>query len=591
MKKEWSKNFLRKISNFWRKLCITVGGLVLIAGILLLGLGWYNSGRVYVPQNSALVIDFSANIQELPQENLLDELEGKPQIKLQRFIQAIEMAAHDPHIMALVARLDTSGLEMAQIQDVARAIRHFKAGNKKTFVFSQGFGPLGQGNREYYLASFFDKIYMQPHTTIGLTGVGVEIPFMRSVLQKIGVTPEFYTRYEYKTAMQTWTDGHISPEAKSEMTRLTNALWNELKADIMHNRHLSEAQIKVAVNQAPLSAEQGLAQKLIDDIMYLPQLEQQLKDDGVQEFVQIEDYMQGLHPNEEAHLPTIAVLTLNGIIDRGESSDGNIDGESSIGSKSVAQDITQIADLPNLKAVIVRIDSPGGDYNAADEIYFALQNLKKKSKVPVIISQSGYAASGGYFISLAGDYIIAEPTTITGSIGVLGGKFVLGDLWRKLGINWANIQTAPNADIMSMNQSWSPEERKIFNASLDEVYKDFTKKVLENRSLTENIDKIARGRVWTGAEAVKLGLVDALGGFDEALEAAKQQGKIADNQKIKIVNYPQPKSLSEKISDLLFNDIVAMPRLFEQSGVDIRYLKLFKRMQYDTILSPFELKM
>ena len=591
MEKKLGGNILQKIGHFWRRLCSIVGGLVLIIGILLIGICWYNNGRVYVPQDSALVIDFSANIQELPQENLLDELEDKPQINLQRFIQAIEMAAHDPHITALVARLDTSGLEMAQIQDVARAVKHFSANNKKTFAFSQGFGPLGQGNREYYLASFFDKIYMQPHTTIGLTGIGVEIPFMRSVLQKIGITPEFYARYEYKTAMQTWTEGQISPAAQKEMIRLTGALWNELKADIMRNRHLTDVQITTAVNQAPLSAEQGLAQKLIDDIMYLPQLEQQLKDDGVQAFVQIEDYMQGLHPNEGAHLPTIAILTLSGIIERGESSDGNLDGEASIGSKSVGEDIAQISDLPNLKAVVVRIDSPGGDYNAADEIYFALQNLKQKCKVPVIVSQSGYAASGGYFISLAGNYILAEPTTITGSIGVLGGKFVLKDLWHKLGINWANIQTAPNADIMSMNRSWSANERKIFNTSLDEVYKDFTQKVVENRPLTEDINKIARGRVWIGREAVKLGLVDALGGFDEALEAARQKGKIADNQKFKIVNFPQPKSLSEKISDLLFKDIVTMPRLFKQSGVDIRHLKLFKRLQYDTVLVPFELKM
>ena len=582
--------YVNKIKKFIRRLCNIVGGLVLISLILFISVGLYNRGRVYVPENSVLVIDLSANIKELPQENLLDELNDKPQIKLRNFIQAIEFAAHDPNISALVARIDVSDLEIAQIQDVARAVMHFRANNKKTFAFSQGFGPLGQGNREYYLASFFDKIYMQPHTTIGLTGISVEIPFMRSVLHKIGITPEFYSRYEYKTAMQIWTDWQISPEYKQEMTRLTNALWSELKTDIMHNRNISESELDNILTKAPLSSEQGLSFKLIDGLRYLPELEQQLKDEGITEFVNIEDYMQGIHPNTDKGLPTIAVLTLNGLIDSGESSDGNIDGETSIGSKTVWQDISEIAELPNLKAVIIRIDSPGGSYNAADEIYYALQNLKQTKKVPVIVSQSGYAASGGYFISLAGDYIIAEPTTITGSIGVLGGKFVLNGLWNKLGVYWSTIKNAPNADILSMNQPFTPDERKIFNASLDEIYTDFTKKVTENRQLKKNIDEIARGRVWTGAEALELGLVDALGGMDEALDMARKRGNIASNQKFKVVNYPQPKSLSEKISDLLFKNMIMIPDWIIKSGVNIRYLKLFKRLQYDTVIPMFDLK-
>lgn len=579
---------MHKIGKMLRKLCTVVGAVILVIGVLSLAVGWYNRDHIYIEPNSALMIDFSANISELPQENLLDEFNNQTQIRLQNLIQAIEMAAIDSHINILVARLDTSNLEMAQIQDVARVIELFRSSGKKAYVFSQGFGALGQGNREYYLATFFDKIYMQPHTYIGLTGLSIEIPFVRSVLNKLGVYPEFYTRYEYKTAMQMFTNNDISPAYRQEMNRLAESLLNELTDGIAQNRRLTD--IDKLIDQAPFSAEDGLAKNLIDGIMYLPQLEQQLRDEGIENFVDIEDYMNVIHPNS-GNLPTIAILTLSGTIDSGESAEGDLAGEASIGSKSVWKDLSEISEIDNLKALIVRIDSPGGDYNAADEIYFALKQLKENKKIPIIVSQSGYAASGGYFISLAGDYILAEPTTITGSIGVLGGKFVLKDLWQKLGVHWVNIQKGQNADILSANQPFTPAEQKIFNASLDEIYADFTQKVIENRPLKKDINDIARGRVWTGREAVELGLIDELGNLDDALRQARQQSKISKGEKFAIVNYPRPKSLSEKISDLLFKDMISVNKIAASSGVDIRYLNLFKRLQYDTVLLPFEIKM
>ena len=278
------------------------------------------------------------------------------------------------------------------------------------------------------------------------------------------------------------------------------------------------------------------------------------------------------------------------MIDRGENS-SELDGEFVVGSQSVAADIAEISELPNLKAVIVRIDSPGGDYNAADEIYFALQNLKKEKNVPIIISQGGYAASGGYYISLAGNKIIAEPTTITGSIGVLGGKVSLQKLWQKIGIDWVNIKTGKNAGILSINQPFSAAEKRLFNESLDEIYADFTQKVMENRPLKSDIEQIARGRVWLGRQALEIGLVDALGGYNEALEAAKEAAQFKADEKFILAEYPKAKSWSEKISALLLTGDATLKRQIIHSGVDIRHLKLFKRLQYDTIMTPFQLNM
>jgi protease-4 len=194
-------------------------------------------------------------------------------------------------------------------------------------------------------------------------------------------------------------------------------------------------------------------------------------------------------------------------------------------------------------------------------------------------------------VSLAGDYIVAEPTTVTGSIGVLGGKFVLADLWKKLGINWESITVGKNADILSLNKPFTPAEQKIFNASLDDVYNDFTAKTVENRPLKKDINLIARGRVWSGRQAFDLGLVDELGGFRNALKVAAQRGGISPNEKYKIVEYPRAKSVRERIGEIIFGKFVRSPKIILPYNVDIRYLKLFKRLQYDTVTVPFIINM
>ena len=581
------KKLRHKIWRLTKSFCAILGGIVLIGGIGAMVVGLYNKDKIYIPDNSALMIDFSHHIGETQDESLFAEFSDEPSIKLSQLIQSIELAAHDEHIKALVARIDTTDMELAQVQDVARAVAYFKQSGKKTYVFSQGFGPMGQGNREYYLATFFDKIYMQPHTTIGLTGIALEVPFVRTLLDKFGIEPEFYARYEYKTAMRSLTDKQMSSAYREDMLRLARGLTDVLKADIEHNRGIKN--IDDIINKAPISAEQGLQKGLIDGIMYLPELEKSLEDEEIENYIAVEDYAKAIK-TYDGDIPVIAYLTLNGVIDKGENSN-ELDGEFVIGSQSVAADIAEISEIPNLKAVIVRIDSPGGDYNASDEIYYALQNLKQTKNIPIVVSMSGYAASGGYFVALAGDKIIAEPTTITGSIGVLGGKVSLQKMWQKIGINWAEIKIGQNADILSMNKPFTSEEKRLFNASLDEVYADFTQKVAENRPLKEKIDIVARGRVWLGWQALELGLIDELGGYNEALETAKKLAKLTENDKFTLAEYPRAKSFSEKISALLMSGNVQSRKMFMHSGVDIRYLKLFKQLQYDTVLAPFEIKM
>ena len=578
----------QKFKKFIRLACTFTGGVTLAIVMGLFFIKIANAPKS-IRKNSYLTIDLNKPMSETENSNIINDLTGENSISLLKLLQTIEYASQDENIIGLVVKINKTHLEPAQIQDVARAVSLFKLSGKKTVVFSQGFGDFGRGNMEYYLASFFDEIYMQPHTYIGLTGINIEVPFAKDFLDKIGIYPEFYTRYEYKNAMASFTDFRISKEYSEQMKSLGNSLLGELKLDITNNRKLNDS-FESIINKAPLSAIEGKKLGLVDEIMYQQQLEQKLKKEGAEYFVDIKDYASELYPNE-GNLPTVAVLNLDGEIVEGRSED-NFNQSGVIGSQSVVENIENIKELSNLKAVVVRINSPGGSYNASDEIYFALQQLKVDKKVPIIVSQSAYAASGGYFISLAGDYIFAEPMTITGSIGVLGGKVVFEKLWKKLGVNWSNIALGKNAGILSPNHAFSAEEKKIFNASLDEVYLDFITKVKENRKLTESIDLIARGRVWTGRQAQKLGLIDDLGGFSEAVVKALKAGKVKENQKIKIVSYPKEKSFGEKISALLSStNNIKVEKAIEQSGVDITNLKLFKRLQYDTVLLPFKIEM
>lgn len=576
-----------KFGKYMKSFCTILGAMVIIGGLGALIVSWYNNRRIYIQPHTMIMLDMNNNFSEVPTDSLIDEILDRQSMSFQKLIKSIEIAAIDNRIDALIARIDVSNLEMAQIQDVARAVAKYKTSGKPAYVFSQGFGPLGQGNREYYLATFFDKIYMQPHTHIGITGINIEVPFFKKLLHKIGVNAEFYTRYQYKTAMSSFTDDKMSAPFKEEMQSLSKSIMDELKAGITENRPLKQ-DIDTLINKAPLSAEQGLEAGLVDELIYLPQLEDKFKKEGIENYISIEDYASQIYPNT-GKIPTIAYLNISGIINTGKTT-SDIDGEYMLGSQSVLSDLEEIEEIKNLKALIVRIDSPGGSYNAADEIYFALKQLKKKRNIPIIISQAGYAASGGYFISLAGDCIIAEPTTITGSIGVLGGKFTLQELWKKLEIGWDGVKIGDNADILSPNKPFNTGEKNNFNASLDEVYKDFTAKVLENRKLTKDIDDVARGRVWTGRQALELGLIDELGGLDEALSEARKRGGIKSGEKFKIVSYPREKSISEKLRDLVLGNISAN-KIIDNSGVDIRYLKLFKRRQYDTILPPFNVNM
>lgn len=568
-------------------------GLLFI--LLLLAVSGMLAGSgsiVSMPQSAVLAVNLDEPYAEVRHDSLLTDMGSGPAPAFADLLAGINLAARDDKVKALAAKIGDSGLGLAQIQELRGAIEYFRAQGKKAYLYSTGFGSFGGGTAEYYLAGAFDKVTMQPNSEVGITGVGAEVPFLRNVLDKLGITPEFYARHEYKSAMASFTDSRASQSLVSEMERLV-AVLNKSMAEGIAAARLSSAgaaEVSALADKAPLAAEEAEALGLIDETGYESDWRAEIKKAEQGEFIDAADYaaLWSFRKNTKG----IALLVLEGVISEGTSLDNPLSGEAVVGSDTVLAQIEDIAEDENIKAAVVRINSPGGSYTASNEIHHALLKLKREKKIPLIVSMGNYAASGGYFAALAGDKIYADGMTITGSIGVLGGKMVLDELWKKLGVNWLKVDSGETSGIMSANRKFTARQKELFNKSLDRVYADFTRKVSEARQIPlADLDKLARGRVWTGSEAGENGLVDAVGGLAEALNEARKLAGFKDDEAYSIAFYPKQKTLQEKISELAGGmQVSAARRLQTELGLDISVLGVLKRLQYDAVLAPMIIK-
>lgn len=569
------------------------GILFILLLLAVFGLIKQDTGVVkIVPNKAVLQVNFDNNYSEVPGDDILYELADVKSMSFYDLIKAINIAALDKRVKALVGEVNISGLGMAQIQDLRSAIQNFKKMGKKTYLYSMGMGSFGNGTSEYYLASGFDEIWMQPNTEVGITGLDIEVPFFRGLLDKVGISPEFYTRYEYKTAVSSLMDKEFTPQFKGEMNRLGSSLYNQFISDVSTDRKIAKDKLKKLVNEAPIFAEKAVNQKLIDRVAYRQDFMETLKLEYKSEFIDINDYAATIKETKKS-IPTIAFLVIDGVIDSGNSSTNPIKGEAIVGSQSILKQLDEIVKDKNVKALIVRVNSPGGSYSASNEIWYALKKVKEIKKMPIIISMSNYAASGGYFIALAGDKILAEPSTITGSIGVLGGKMVFKGLWDKLGLSWGEIKFGDNAGILSVNHNFTASEKEIFNKSLDNVYKDFTMKVSQARNIEiTSMDKIARGRIWTGIDALEVGLIDEIGGIDKAIAIAKKEANIKPKDIFNITYFPKPKSWQEKISEVLNGGPqIYVRKIMMDLGVNLKDVKTIQRLEHDAVMIPFKVSM
>ena len=549
-----------------------------------------SENQIVVPEKTVLTVDFDEPVTELRGDDLLSDLTGISSSSYYDLIASFNRAAGDARVKAVIAKVGMPGLGLAQIQELRKAVENLRSKGKKTYLYADGFGSFGGGTGAYYLASAFDEIWMMPNTEAGITGISLEVPFFKKVLQKIGVEPEFYTRYEYKNAVASLTEDQFGKAFKAQMEQLGGSVFEQIVADISASRKIEARNLRKLINNAPLPAEDAKKSGLVDKIGYKPELIEAVKQETGGELLAIGDY-KNAYVSDNSIKNKIAFMVIDGVINSGESNSNPLNGEITAGSDSVVEELEKISEDEAVKALVLRINSPGGSYSASNEIWYALNRLKQEKEIPIVVSMGDYAASGGYFIALAGDYVFAEPSTITGSIGVLGGKMVLSGLWNKLGINWGTVNFGENAGILSANRKFSKREREIFNRSLDNVYADFTAKVSEARHIASaQMDKIARGRVWTGQEALGVGLVDAVGGITEAAGKARELSGLKSGEAVKIEYYPKPKTLQEKLAMLMGSGAnISVNKAVKEMGFELKDIKLLNRLKYETALPPFEI--
>ena len=523
-----------------------LGAIYLLTILLTLVLLSGRKGKV--PSTTILEANFEQPLVEDVPETPTAKLTLTDRTTVRDVVDAIDRASDDDRVKGMVARVGAVQMGMAQVQELREAVQRFRSHKKFAIAYAETFGEFGPGNGAYYLATSFDQIYLQPSGDIGLTGVMLESPFIKGTLEKLGMRFHGDHRYEYKNALNTYTETKFTPPHKEALEKVLNSWFGQLKDGICTARQIPPDQFQGLVDKGPYLGKEALDAKLVDGLAYRDEVYDQAKKKagGDAEFLYLNKYLDRAgRPHDKGK--TIALVYGAGGVTRGKSEYNAVNGSQTMGSDTVAGAIRAAVADKDVKAILFRVDSPGGSYVASDTIWREVVNARKAGK-PVIVSMGDLAGSGGYFVAMAADKIVAQPGTITASIGVLGGKIVTSGFWDKVGLSWDEVHDGANATMFTGVEDYTPAEWQRFQAWLDRVYVDFTSKVADGRKLPKGkVLEIAKGRIWSGEDAKALGLVDELGGFDTALNLAKKAANIAEKEDVKIVLFPRQKTLFESI--------------------------------------------
>ncbi|KLN60611.1 hypothetical protein WH96_12530 [Kiloniella spongiae] len=502
-----------------------------------------------LPQEMILTIDLSEGLFEGPTKASYFSNSFQPGLPLHDAIDALYRAQDDNRVKGLLIKAGQGPLQLAQAQELRKAIHAFTKTGKWTASFAETYGEAGHGTLHYYLASAAETVWVQPSGDLDISGFSMESPYLRPVLDELGILPQFSQRHEYKGVMNMFTDDHMPAPVKQNTQGVLNSIFDVIEKEISVSRE-KPGEIGTLMDRSPLSAVEAIDADLIDRVGYWDEITDEALT-GDREFIHLADYAMSTTPEVSEGASRIAVIYGIGEIHLGQSQgDAFFGGRTTMGSDTIAQAISDAIDDDSIEAIILRIDSPGGSYVASDVMWREVVRAKEVGK-PVIISMGDVAASGGYFVSAPAHKILANPVTITGSIGVAGGKMVLTDLWDKVGIKWDGVKAGENADLYSANKAFTNEGWARLQGSLDRIYEDFTVKVGEGRGKSQQeIHTIAKGQIWSGAQAKDNGLVDQLGGFREAIQVAREAAMINEELDHQLVYFPEPK---DPIEELLEN--------------------------------------
>jgi len=499
-----------------------------------------------------LELDLTRGVLETPPASPLAAFRSRHLPTLRELVSALRKGATDEHVTGLVAHVGGPRMSLAQVQDLRDAVQVFRSSGKTAIAWTESFGEIGGGTVPYYLATAFDEIWVQPSGELGVTGISVQAIFLRGALDKAGVIPQFGKRREYKTAVDTFTEKEMTAPAKEMASRLAESAYEQIVSGIAERRQLEAAKVRELIDDAPLSAEAGREAGLVDKLGYRSDVYDALRARlGETTALLAERYirrrsLKAIRENLPwPQKPVVAVVRISGGIRVGHNKGAGPFGGDGAGSDTIGAALRAVGSSDKVKAVVLRVDSPGGSAVASDAIRHEVLRLRATGR-PVIASMGSVAASGGYFVAMPADVVVAQPGTITGSIGVLSGKGVVRDALGRIGITQEAISRGQNARMYSAQEEFSPEQWERLEETLDRIYADFVKKAALDRSLPEDeLEKLARGRVWTGADARERKLVDELGGLERAIQLACQRAGL-DRDEIALMAAPH-RSLLDRI--------------------------------------------
>ena len=524
------------LTNWWAALALAS---MLLAALLVANL----AGRS-VPHRTILELDLAQGmIEQAPASPLAKAIAGDA-YTVRDLVDLLTKAGQDKRVVGLVARVGHKNYGVARAQEVYDAVVSFARSGKTTVAYAETLAEMGSAAAlpEMMIAAAFDEFYLQPGAGLGVHGVLARATFFRRALDKLGIVPSFDHRHEYKAAMYQLTEDHMVQPHREATEALRRSHYDQLVGGIAVGRGLDESAVRDAIDRAPLLASEAVDVGFVDDLLYRDQVYERVEEGWgakAKTMTGAEYLARAGRPHRRG--PAIALIYATGLVAQGKSRFEPLTRQPSMGSDDVAKAIRMAVENKKVKAIVLRVDSPGGSAVASDVIGRAVDQARRADK-PVIVSMGDVAASGGYWIAATADKIVAQPGTVTGSIGVVSGKLVTKEAWAKVGITFDEVHYGQNATFGSTDQDYTEAERDRLQAQLDSIYEAFVARVAEGRGMDPaDVDQIARGRVWSGADAAEHGLVDELGGLDRSYALAAEVSGV-DPEKFRVQVFPKPRS-------------------------------------------------
>ena len=588
------------------KILLLLGGIfiaLLLVAVIAIIFAAGTMGRPSVGENSVLVLSVSGELPDyVPEEPLTKAFGISQQQSFSSLLTQLRKAKVDNRISAVMLDIDFPGIGWGKADEFREAVKEFRTSGKPVYAYME----IGT-NREYYLATAADKIFLPPSGDIYINGFAAEAMFYKGSLDKLGIEADvIQIGPKYKNAPDRYTKKEMGEGQREVINALLDEYYSRFTAAIAESRKKPAADINGLIDNAPYNANQAKSLGLIDDAFYREQVENDLKAKlGYKE----NDKLRTIRGGDYREIPSdtlglnngerVAVIYVAGAINVGRSANGPLSGEM-VGSDTIVKAVNDAANDNSIRAIVLRVDSPGGSALASDLMWYALENAKAKK--PVVVSMADVAASGGYYIACNANKIVAEPSTVTGSIGMFLGKPVVKGLYDWLGVTNEYVIRGKNAGIFRETEKWTTEERAKMQEMGNSVYYDnFVPKVAKGRNKTaEEVNTLGQGRVWTGTQAKANGLIDEFGGLEKAISIAKDLAGLPAEKDVRRIVFPEPRPYLETLfgneASSQTKEQMAQAALIESLPSDVRrsfrFAALFDRMQRGEamLMLPFELE-